>query len=69
MKKTIVILCFLICILTLTACNNSSGPNENALRPLETEPSTQNHSIDEYERQDSIVIHQEKLNSGTIFEL
>ena len=68
--KKIVLICWAVIVLLMTAgCNGSSGPDKDALPPLETTPSTTGTSGQAYERGDSILIYQETLSSGLNFEL
>ena len=69
MKKHISFFLAILCLFILAGCSNASGPDENALPPLETAPSTPNDVSQGYERGDSILIYQENLSGGINFEL
>ena len=63
-----IILSLAVCLL-LVGCSNSSGPDESALPPLETAPVDSSSNAQRYDSYETVIIYQETLSNGVVFEL
>lgn len=68
MKRYLILLLLIFSLVAMTGCGGSSGPDVDALPPLET-AGTHDPTSGGYSRSDTIVIYQENLSSGVSFEL